>query len=159
MTDFSRAFDAVAAVEGGFAHLKGDPGGRTMYGITERDHPDLWKPGPPTLEQARDRYFRDYWVAAGCTSLPWPLSLLVFDAAVNQGVGPAIRLLQKLVGVAQDGIFGRTTTEAVARLNPDDALPRYLALRALRYTGTRNFDRFGEGWLWRLFHLAMRLDP
>lgn len=161
MTEFERAFEYVLAAEGGFANLKGDPGGRTMYGITERDHPDLWAAGPPTLAQARERYWRDYWVASGCSSLPWPLSALVFDAAVNQGVGAAIRMLQKLVRVPQDGVFGRATMEAVKAMDPADALPRYLAIRALRYTGTRNFDRFGEGWLWRLFHLAMKVphDP
>jgi len=32
-----------------------------------------------------------------------------------------------------------------------------LADRALRYTGTRNFDRFGRGWLKRLFLLAFEV--
>ena len=31
----------------------------------------------------------------------------------------------------------------------------YLADRALRYTGTRNFDHFGRGWLKRLFVLCL----
>jgi len=30
-----------------------------------------------------------------------------------------------------------------------------MALRALRYQGTRNFDRFGEGWLTRTYLVAM----
>ena len=88
-TNFETAFQHVVAAEGGFANLKGDPGGRTMYGITERDHPDLWRPGPPTLQQAKDRYRRDYWDACRCGELPWPLAHLVFDAAVNQGCFPS----------------------------------------------------------------------
>lgn len=150
---FDNAFNHVVASEGGFANLKGDPGGRTMYGITERDHPDLWQPGPPTLEQAKARYRERYWDACRCELMPWPLCWLVFDAAVNQGNGPAVSMLQKVLRLAQDGIPGKDTIAAVNRADMRDLLPRYMAVRGLRYFGTRNFDKFGEGWLWRLFSI------
>lgn len=169
---FDRAFELVVGVEGGYGNDPRDPGGETKYGVADaRDGrkdgmADLNADGVPdlkiadlTLAQAKDVYRSHYWLAARCHNLSWPLSLLVFDAAVNQGVAPAVRLLQKLARVPQDGVPGPRTYEALARLDVGDAVPRYLALRALRYTGTRNFDRFGEGWLWRLFHLAMRLEP
>jgi len=31
-------------------------------------------------------YFDDYWQAAGCQSIAWPLCLVQFDTAVNCGV-------------------------------------------------------------------------
>lgn len=153
MNSFDKAFELVVGVEGGYVNDPKDPGGRTIYGITERDHPDLWRSGPPTLAQAKARYRRDYWDAVQCDALPWPLSLFVFDAAVNQGAGAAITVLQKTLGVAQDGKLGPKTLAAAQRASREQ-MAMYLADRALRYTGTRNFDRFGRGWLKRLFLLA-----
>lgn len=51
MNNFDKAFELVVGVEGGYVNDPRDPGGRTIYGITERDHPDLWRAGP--LEKAR----------------------------------------------------------------------------------------------------------
>ena len=154
--NFDKAFDLVVGVEGGYVNDPRDPGGRTIYGITERDHPDLWRAGPPTLAQAKARYKRDYWDAVRGDELPWPLSLFVFDAAVNQGVDAAIRVLQKTAVVAIDGKLGPKTL-AAARALSREGQALYLADRALRYTGTRNFDRFGRGWLKRLFLLAFEV--
>jgi len=61
--NFDKAFDLVVGVEGGYVNDPRDPGGRTIYGITERDNQDLWRAGPPTLAQAKARYKRDYWDA------------------------------------------------------------------------------------------------
>lgn len=153
MSNFDKAFELVVGVEGGYVNDPRDPGGRTIYGITERDHPDLWRAGPPTLEQAKARYKRDYWDDVRGDELPWPLSLFVFDAAVNQGADAAVRVLQKTLGLVIDGKLGPKTLAAAQRASRDQQA-LYLADRALRYTGTRNFDRFGRGWFKRLFLLA-----
>jgi lysozyme family protein len=44
-----------------------------------------------TLADAKRIYHRDFWAFVSGDALPWPLSYFVFDAAVNQGVAPAIR--------------------------------------------------------------------
>jgi lysozyme family protein len=84
------------------------------------------------------------------------MNMFVFDAAVNQGVEPAIMMLQKTLKIAQDGILGVVTLKA-AQDARDQAVSMYLADRALRYIGTRNFDQYGRGWLRRLFVLAMEV--
>lgn len=154
MTDFDRAFDLVVGIEGGYSNDPLDPGHETIYGITRRDHPDLWANGRPTIDQAKGRYRERYWDLCRCGELPWPLSLLLFDAAVNQGPGPAVQMLQRALRVVQDGRIGAQTLNAARRSDLADLVPRYLARRALRYMGTANFDHFGEGWLWRLFRLT-----
>jgi lysozyme family protein len=159
MTDFPRAFDLVVAIEGGYVNDPRDPGGETIHGITRRDHPDLWERGPPTLEQARDRYQSRYWEPCRCGLMPWPVNLVLFDAAVNQGPEPAIRMLQSALGVIADGIVGRQTLAAIQSAQLGELVPRYLARRARRYVGTRNFDLYGEGWFFRLFRLASSLPP
>jgi lysozyme family protein len=70
-----------------------------------------------TKPEAAEIYTANYWQAAGCDQL-LPLSphlaLQQFDAAVNHGVGYAIRLLQRVLGVKADGTFGPKTRAAVA---------------------------------------------
>jgi lysozyme family protein len=83
--------------------------------------------------------------------LPSGLNHLVFDSAVNQGVSNAIKLLQKSLGVAQDGICGKDTIAAAQKRYSNELCAIFMADRALRYIGTRNFDLYGRGWLKRLF--------
>lgn len=157
MSRFEEAFAHVIGVEGGYVNDPADPGGETMYGITRRDHPDLWTAGRPTLEQAHQLYHVAYWDRAHCDTLPWPLAMFVFDAAINQGPDTAVKLLQRSVGTVQDGFLGKNTLVALARQDQPELCALYLADRALRYTGTRNFDRFGRGWLKRLFKISMEV--
>jgi lysozyme family protein len=83
--DFDRSITFVLQSEGGYTCDPDDPGGETRWGISKRAYPDL-DIKALTMEQAKEIYLRDYWQKAGCDALPWPLDLIVFDAAVNQGV-------------------------------------------------------------------------
>lgn len=156
--NFDRAFDRVVTVEGGYVNDPNDPGGETIYGITRRDHPDLWEKGRPTLEQAKERYRQQYWDPVKAEQIPWPLAFFVFDTAVNQGVGTAVRLLQKAAGTVQDGVLGQNSLRAINQADQVELCSMFLADRALRYTGTRNFDIYGRGWLKRLFRIALAND-
>lgn len=108
--------------EGGYVNHPADPGGATNKGVTQRTF-DSWRlrAGKPradvrtiTDEEVHAIYAVDYWLAAKCDTLPAPLDLVTFDTAVNMGVGRAVRFLQRLGGVAEDGDFGPLTREAVA---------------------------------------------
>ena len=153
MSDYDQAFSQVISIEGGYSNDPKDPGGETQFGISKRSYPDV-DIKALTLDGAKAIYKRDYWDKIKGDQLPYPLNMFMFDAAVNQGVTPAVTLLQKTLGVAQDGIFGVNTVAAANRIG-HDALALYLADRALRYTGTKNFDLYGRGWLKRLFVVAM----
>lgn len=158
MDRFDHCFKLVIGVEGGYVNDPHDPGGATIYGITRRDHPDLWLDGPPTLEMAKQRYLERYWYPAQCDKLPAPFDLLVFDSAVNQGIRPAVRILQRALGVADDGVIGKITISAMTeKRGPQlaEAVAMTLAQRALYYAQTRGFDRYGLGWLKRTYLVAM----
>lgn len=148
--EFDRAVDFVLNAEGGYVWDAKDPGGETNFGISKRAYPD-----ESIREMTRDRaeflYKRDYWDKCRCDELPADLRLAVFDAAVNQGVSAAIRLLQTCARVKIDGVLGAGTLQAAQKVGLSD----YLSARAIRYFATPNFDRFGKGWLNRLFHLAL----
>lgn len=153
MSNFDKCFANVIGLEGGYTDDPQDPGGETKYGISKRSHPaeDIKN---LTLERAKEIYRREYWEKIRGDMIPEPLDAFVFDAAVNQGVSAAIKMLQKALSIAQDGIFGITTQrKAIASTKEHAAL--FMAERALRYYGTRNFDKYGRGWIKRLFVVAM----
>ena len=159
MSDFDRAVDIVLRLED--ATLSGkvtnDTGGLTRYGISQRAYPST-DIANLTLDQAKFLYHSDYWNPASCDGLSWPLSLFVFDAAINQGVDAAIRMLQQEAGTAIDGILGVQTLKAISKHDTQELAALFLARRALRYTGTKNFDQYGRGWLARLMRIAMKAN-
>lgn len=147
---FDRAFEIVIGAEGGYSNDPKDRGGETKYGISKRAYPYLDIPSL-TLDDAKRIYRRDYWEFVVGDALPWPLNCFVFDAAVNQGVSPAIRLLQTALGVEDDGVIGPQTISAVGKFPLSEICTLYLALRGMRYSSTAAFERYGKGWLKRLF--------
>lgn len=150
--------EAHGDVNGGYqspeeATRKGDPGGETKYGISKAAFPNE-NIKALTLDRARSLALEGYWKPAHCDELPGPLALAVFDSAFNQGVGGAVRTLQRALNVPQDEIFGKATRNAVARWKPDDLFDAFMAERGIRYTGTRGFDNNGRGWFRRLFNVT-----
>ncbi len=163
-TIFDRALAHVLEMEGGFTNDPLDPGGPTNQGITlgvfaawrkvtltaanrQSLIRDLKAIDPVTV---REIYRRRYWDAAHCAELPPALAVMHFDAAVNHGVGTAIRILQETVGAAIDGEIGPETRAAVAAAPRLNALATYAAIRERRYRALPHFWRFGRGWLRRV---------
>lgn len=154
---FNRAFNIVVGIEGGYANDPHDPGGETKYGISKRSYPLLDIPSL-TLDDAKKIYRRDYWDFIKGDALPWPLSCFVFDMAVNQGVSPAIRTLQQTLRVTEDGVIGPQTLIAARSLPLAETCPLYLAMRGVRYSNTAGFNRYGTGWLKRLFTVLWEIS-
>ena len=173
MTAFDKAFGVVVGEEGGFGDDGRDPGnwtgGRcgagacrgTKYGISAASYPTLDIAGL-SLEAARAIYRRDYWNAVRGDELPAGLALLVFDAAVNNGVGHAIRWLQAAAGVAADGVFGPRTMAAVLKAASGTVLlAEFQSVRLVFMAGLPAWRTFGRGWARRLCRLpfeAMRME-
>lgn len=153
MSDFHRAFDLLMESEGGYSDDPADPGGETNLGISKRAYPkeDIRF---LTLYQAKELYKRDYWDAIRADELPYPINILIFDAAVNQGKKAAVRMLQEALKIKQDGVIGQQTIKAAVAAS-DAVCADYLSIRAVRYANTANFGRFGRGWMRRLFNLAL----
>lgn len=165
-----RALRIVLTAEGGYANEPLDRGGPTNLGITQRTL-DGWRKYHPefpanvrylTVDHARAIYDRQYWQAAGCDFMPWPLSLVVFDMSVNSGPGAAIECLQRALnsfgaGLAPDGGFGplsQAALEAVLKaVGPLLIALRHIDLRRDFFRAiVRNNPsqgRFLRGWLKR----------
>lgn len=161
---FAKALVHILEMEGGFSNDAYDPGGPTNKGITLEVYASF--KGQTLDAMSRDRllaelksisdatvatiYLRRYFEPADCDAFTAPLALMHFDAAVNHGVGAAIRMLQQSVGVTVDGEIGPETLGAIGARNVVDLIETYADIRRVRYRALPHFWRFGRGWLKRV---------
>ena len=125
-TTFERCFQKLLINEGGYAHLAGDRGGRTWYGVSERAQPAYFQrileatTPKERVAIARECYHQQYWASMRCESMPEPLAFRLFDAAVLIGPIAATRCLQRALVVAGadivvDGLMGPKTFAAAQK--------------------------------------------
>ena len=147
--DFNTAFDRLIKHEGGYVNHPNDPGGETNWGITKRTAMAHGYSGSMRLltrEQAKAIYKSSYWDRAKADEYDFAIGFQLFDAAVNHGIGNAIRMLQRAVGVADDGIVGVMTLAAVKRHSVSDVVMRFNSERLRFYTKLSTWSSFGRGW-------------
>lgn len=128
----------IDEIEGGYSNRKNDLGTETKYGICKRSYPHLDIKNL-TKEQAIDIYFKDFWEPNNCTVLPFRVSFLVFDGAVNSGAKNSNRWLQQscnLLGCTLkiDSDIGPKTIEAVNSCSRTDLITKMIAQRISFYT-------------------------
>lgn len=157
--NFPASLKAVLADEGGNDDDPADHGGRTSRGITQREY-DAWKhlkgQAPTDVWKATDAevsaiYHDEYWLPY-CGAFPIGVDYLYFDMAVNAGPGRAARLLQRAVGVADDGRIGPVTRLAVSKADARRLVVNYTATKRAFYLGLHQ-PKFTKGWLNRCDHV------
>ncbi len=141
---FEVAFDRLIGHEGGYVNDPNDPGGETNWGISKRSYPSL-DIKSLTREGAKAIYFRDFWECV--QGVHSSIKFQVFDAAVNSGINAAIRMLQRAVGVADDGIWGPYSTGVASSMAESDVLMLFIAERAEYFTKLMNWKHHGKGWI------------
>ncbi|WP_420104569.1 glycoside hydrolase family 108 protein [Bosea sp. (in: a-proteobacteria)] len=170
MSDKFEACHAITAKwEGGWSDHPADPGGKTMFGITQATlSAYLGRPASDREIRNLDRatalaiYRERYWKRVAGDELPAGVDLCVYDFGVNSGPDRAVKSLQAALGVKADGWVGNLTLKAlaeqadIARVIADLCDRREIFLR-----GLPTFSRFGKGWLNRLADIrnrAMRMS-
>jgi len=153
--NFDQAFDLLITHEGGFAHrpFSDDPGGTTMYGITEkvaRANGYEGKMQDLTLDFAKSVYRKQYWDACQCDGMPDAIRYPLFDAAVNSGVSQSIKWLQSCVGVKVDGALGPITRQAANMAAPQVLRQQMLGKRLAFMTRLDNWSANAKGWSRRI---------
>lgn len=172
MSRYVYCFHKVLGHEGGFVDHKNDRGGRTNYGVTQKTY-DAFRQirgleqqdvRDITMDEVEALYYQ-YWRDAHCEHLPEPLDLFVFDCAINSGAGRAVKLLQRALGIADDGQWGPQTRHSMENIIAEDMVHDladvYLRLRAGWYDTIIERDPsqavFAKGWMNRLDKLRTEL--
>lgn len=155
---FTKVFLWVVSVilerEGVLSNDEWDNGGKTKYGIAQKFHPEVDVQNL-TKDGAIQIYFEEYWNACKCGDMPYWAALIVFDAAVQHGVGPAQRFIQEAVGANVDGNVGPKTLACVAKADPDETLGTFQWLRFSHvYFGHEDWKEAKKGWMRRNFIIA-----
>lgn len=158
---FIKVFERVISHEGGFQKDPNDRGNwtsgkcgqgtlkGTKYGISAMSYPTLDIEGL-TIGKAKEIYRRDWWDKLKLDRFHDSLSFQIFDSAVNHGMSATIKMLQKMLGVVQDGIAGDVTIKALEKLDRDDAPILFIAERIEFYTKIHTFGAYGKGWMNRI---------
>lgn len=168
---FATAMVHILKEEGGYVSDPVDRGGATNMGITQKSYNE-WriaqtlpvvdvKDIPPV--EVENIYRERYWTPARCPALTNRVALAHFDAAVQHGVERAAKLLQRSVGVVEDGVIGPATISAANTIPEDRCLALMLMERRAFYLGIvasrPEQEKFLLGWTKRLRHLAVAVWP
>jgi len=113
--EFDKAIKFILKWEGGYSNDSRDPGGETKFGISKRSYPEL-DISKLTLKQAKEIYYQNYWLKAGCQNMEYPLNLVVFDTAVNMGRRRAEELWEKSCGDWREFLLLRLHTYSKFKL-------------------------------------------
>jgi lysozyme family protein len=158
---FLKAFDYVMYHEGGYVNDPRDAGGETKFGISKRSYPHLDIKNL-THDQARQIYFCDFWTKAKCEQINNEnIAIKFFDLAVHAGIRQAVKLIQRALrsaeqSVADDGIIGPLTLQAINKADPTDLLAALKSEAAGYYRlivhANPSQRKFINGWLNRAYH-------
>lgn len=143
LTSVEVIIDELMDREGPYVNHPADRGGPTCWGITQRTLSEYR--GRPVTEQdvrhlsrteAANIYRNQYLTSHQLHRINDPyVMVLAFDCSVNHGPHRAIRWLQQIAGVIDDGILGPATEVAVNTYEPVRLYQKLLAKR-IRFYGS-----------------------
>jgi lysozyme family protein len=165
-SSYDAALARVLAHEGGYTNHPSDPGGPTNFGITVADYRRYVRSDGTAadvkamrLDQAKAIYRAAYWDAMCCDHLPAGLDYAVFDYGVNSGIGRAARVLQRLLGLPDDGRMTDAVLAAACACDPAEMIARLCDERLAFLKALKTWPVFGAGWSRRVAEVrAVALD-
>lgn len=135
---FGRAFELTIGLEGKPTNDPHDPGGFTIWGLSQRYNPEVSM--KTTLPKAKVIYLKKYWEPAGCDDVPYPMDICLFDSQVNPQNDP------KLPGGGNQEILNQ---------HPEN-WQEYQILRMTRYMNNSK-PEYVKGHIFRVLKLSMQI--
>lgn len=165
MDNFMRCFTFTLGAEGGFTKTASDPGNwtggavgqgvlhGTKYGISAAAYPALDIENL-SEQDAENIYRRDYYEPLHGDDLALPVTMVLFDGAVNAGLHRAVIWLQQAAGQTADGVLGPLSLRAVKAADGVSLAREMLARRIDFCARLPVWPDFGLGWSRRVIALA-----
>lgn len=118
---FNDALKFVLEQEGGYSNHPADKGGATNKGIIQSEYNRYRREKNLSIRSVKDIedkevkeiYENQYWDKIRAQYIKAPLGLVLFDTAVNFGVGGATRRLQKALNVSVTGVWTQDISDVI----------------------------------------------
>lgn len=169
MKPFNDYFNVIIKHEGGLVDHPNDPGGTTKYGVSllflkdlnledgDIDHDgDIDKEDIKvlTVEDSKELYMKFFWDPLHLEGITSDLlKLHVFDHGVNAGTRTSVKLLQRMLGLTEDGSIGKITTKKINEYQ-GNIVDEYKQVRINYYLNiiSKNpkLEVFKKGWINRV---------
>jgi len=169
MRQFDDYFAVILGHEGGYVDHPSDPGGKTNYGISllflkglvlaegDIDHDgdiDGDDIKALTVNDSKGLYKKFFWDPLHFEGLVnEELKLHIFDHGVNAGVKTGVKLLQRILGLTEDGTIGPITIKTTNNY-PGDIIAKYKEARQGYYLSiiakNPRLTVFQKGWFNRI---------
>lgn len=148
MDAFDYAFNKTLGLEGGYADVPGDRGGKTKYGITEATFKDALEHGiisgvsdirDLTTAQAKAIYQTQYWFTLDLQDVKdISIAAEIFDTAVNSGTKKAVLIAQLALeylgeAIDLDSIMGPDTLNRINKWCVKDPRALMVSLNGIQF--------------------------
>lgn len=151
MANINKAIEHVLKLEGGFVDDPDDPGGRTKFGISQRQYPAL-DIKSLTRAEAREIYREDYATPLLLDRIhSTDVATELLEQSVNFGQVRAVAFAQLALNmiarpVGIDGLIGRETIRALNTLRSEDRMRWLKTANGIQFA----YYMFITGWLDRI---------
>ena len=161
---YLKALEFTKQNEGGFTNNPHDKGGETIYGVSSKWFPEVYKELTEAKPEEVDEILKAFYYAEFYDMLYEqifyePIAIRLFDLGVNLSKKKATKLLQQTfnklsqVRIGEDGKFGNGTLKAI-NMPPIAHEQFYLSYQKeveQYYRSLPDFTHFGAGWISRLY--------
>lgn len=164
---FTKAHAHVCEWEGYFDDDPDDAGGVTKYGVCLEFLKSIGAEGDltgdgvvnrkdvlaVTLDKQKELFKKHFWDSVNLDEFPPRLAMCFYDSAVNAGKKQTVKLLQRALGVDDDGVIGPQTMTAVHNCDDEACALKMCDYRDKFYrtiAAKRNNKKFLKGWLNRV---------
>jgi len=162
--NFEKSLELILASEGGFQTESADSGnklpdgraGSTNLGVTQANweaflgHPVTWNDMKALTSQTVSPFYKKkYWDKVMGDELPTSVDFMMFDFAINHGVGGCVKVMQGVVGVPMDGGMGPQTLNAIKAIPVQQLIQKFSNAKEAYYKSLNN-PTYEKGWLNRV---------
>lgn len=165
-SNFAASYRVVRQSEGGNVDDPDDHGGRTSRGITQREYDawcsenklpkqDVWTAPESHITKI---YHEEYW-NPWCDMMPVGIDYMYFNTAVLAGPRRATIILQRALGVNDDGRIGPITRRAIREAHSASLVEKFKVYSDAFYRSLHQ-PKYLKGWLNRnndMRHTALRM--
>ena len=154
---FQAFTDEVIRIEGGYVNDPDDPGGETKYGITKRlatSHGYHKRMIDMSKDEAKEIYRKSFWNNSLAASIMNDAAFNIYLLSIHSGNKQATLIIQRAVGVHDDGIAGVATMNAISNAS-ESLLIEALCYRTLDFyviISPKTRYKYIQGWRNRLLH-------